>query len=163
MVRWTRKVVRKASASLNNQSECHVEGRAQSAVGFRLERYTLRLCAASAHMIHLKTPSRRYQNGPMDTESGSKGFGLFGQPIRVPCRGSCTIGCGRLARKIHFEAVCSSSTQDSPRSTQQAIPEWSDGHGKWFKGLRPLRTTNPSAMLTVVHNQLWALGSKHTL
>ena len=34
---------------------------------------------------------------------------------------------------------------------------------KCFKLLRLLRTTDPSVILRVVHNRLWALGSKHTL
>ena len=99
----------------------------------------------------------------MDMESGSKRFGFLGQPMQVRYRGLCAIGSGLWTRNTHFEDVCSSSAHDLARSSLYAIPEWSNGHGKRFKELRPLRTTDPSAMLWVVRNRLWALCSKHTL
>ena len=82
MVQWTWKMFQSASASRDNRSECYIEGRAQSVVGFGLETHTLRMCAAPAHTIQLEVASRRYQNGPMDMESVSKCFGLLKQPIR---------------------------------------------------------------------------------
>ena len=114
---------------------------------FGLETHTLKVCAAPAHTIQLEVASGRYQNGPMDMESVSKCFGPLRQPIRVLYRRSCTIGCGLWARYTHFEDVCSSNAHDSARSSQQAVPEWSNGHGKCFKALRPLETTDPSAIL----------------
>ena len=71
------------------------------------------------------------------------GFGLETHTLKV---------CAAPAHTIQLEVA-----------NQQYVPEWSTGHGKCFKVLRPLETTDPSAILRVVHNRLWALGSKQTL
>ena len=45
------------------------------------------MCAAPAHTIQLEVANQQYQNGPMDTESVSKRFGLLRQLIRVYIEG----------------------------------------------------------------------------
>ena len=85
MVQWAWKVFPSASPHSDNRSECYIESRAQSVVGFGLETPPFKVCAAPAHTIQLEVyvVTMRYQNGPMDMESVSKCFGRLRQPIQV--------------------------------------------------------------------------------
>ena len=81
---------------------------AQSVPVLEFEIDPLKLCAAPAHTINLKTASRQHGSGTLGMQCLSKALVLLSQPVRGIYQGVCTIGSGVGVRNTPLGAVCSS-------------------------------------------------------